>query len=217
MHAAPAFRMDDQAELAAFIEGRHFGTLVVGGPNGPQAAHVPMLVNRDADGRAISLECHVARNNPVAAIAASGVKALAIFNGADAYVTPSLYLSKREHGKVVPTWNYIAVEVTGDVVAFNDAASLLAQIQRMTDVMEQPAAAPWKVSDAPEAYIAQMLGAITGLRITISAIEGVRKISQNKTAGDFAGVLNGFTHSNDHGARELAAEMNKSDIAKKVS
>ncbi len=217
MHAPTAFRVNDTAELVAFIEARHFATLVVAGPDGPLAAHVPMLVNRDADGAVISLECHVACNNPVTAIAASGVKALAIFNGADAYVTPSLYLSKREHGKVVPTWNYIAVEVTGDVVTFNDAPSLTAQIERMTDAMEQSTAVPWKVSDAPGVYIAQMLNGITGLRLTVGGIEGVRKISQNKNAGDFAGVLNGFTHSNDHGARELAAEMTKSDIAKKVS
>ena len=84
--------MDDQAEMAAFIEARHFGTLVVAGPNGPQAAHIPMILNRDADGAAVSLEGHVARNNPLAAIAAQPVRALAIFNGADAYVTPSLYL-----------------------------------------------------------------------------------------------------------------------------
>jgi len=75
MHAPTAFRVNDTAELVAFIEARHFATLVVAGPDGPLAAHVPMLVNRDADGAVISLECHVACNNPVTAIAASGVKA----------------------------------------------------------------------------------------------------------------------------------------------
>ena len=209
MYAPAAFRVDDTAELAAFIEARHFGMLVVTGPNGPQAAHVPMLVNRDTAGNAVSLECHVARSNPVAAIAASGARALAIFNGADAYVTPSLYLSKREHGRVVPTWNYIAVEVTGDVATFSDGAQLQAQIARMTDVMEQPGAAPWSVSDAPEDYVGKLVGAITGLRLTIDSIEGVRKLSQNRPEGDRAGVLNGFTHSSDPSARQLATEMSK--------
>ena len=209
MYAPAAFRVDDAAELAAFIEARHFGTLVVTGPNGPQAAHVPMLVNRDAAGNAVSLECHVAKSNPVAAIAASGARALAIFNGADAYVTPSLYLSKREHGRVVPTWNYIAVEVTGDVATFSDGAQLQAQIARMTDVMEQLTAAPWSVSDAPADYVAKLVGAITGLRLTIDSIEGVRKLSQNRPEGDRAGVLNGFTHSSDPSARQLATEMSK--------
>ena len=158
---------------------------------------------------ATSLEGHVARNNPVAAIAAKPVRALAIFNGADAYVTPSLYLSKREHGKVVPTWNYIAVQAAGAAEAFNDAEALRHQVGRITDMMEQSAAAPWTVSDAPEDYIAKMLNGITGLRLAIESIEGVRKLSQNRAEGDRLAVLNGFTHSPDHAARELAAEMSK--------
>ncbi len=152
MHAPAAFRVNDVSELAAFVEARHFGTLVVAGPNGPQAAHVPMLLNRDEAGLPVSLECHVAKSNPVAALAAAGARALAIFNGADAYVTPSLYLSKQQHGRVVPTWNYIAVEIAGDVIAFNDGDQLRTQIGRMTDAMEQPTAAPWSVSDAPDDF-----------------------------------------------------------------
>jgi len=209
MHAAPAFRMDDQAEMAAFIEARHFATLVVSDERGPQAAHIPMILRRDANGRPVALEGHVARNNPVAALAAAPARALAIFSGADAYVTPSLYLSKREHGKVVPTWNYMAVHVSGMVEAFNDADALRDQVARITDMMEQPAAVPWKVSDAPDDYIAKMLGAITGVRIRIEAIEGIAKLSQNRPEGDRASVLNGFQHSNDHAARQLAAEMSK--------
>ena len=209
MHAAPAFRMDDPSEMAAFIEARHFATLVVSSESGPQAAHIPMILQRDAAGRPIELEGHVARNNPVAAIAAAPVRALAIFSGADAYVTPSLYLSKREHGKVVPTWNYMAVHVAGTLEAFNDAEALHRQVGRITDMMEQPTTVPWTVSDAPNDYIAKMLTAITGLRLSIDAIEGIAKLSQNRPEGDRASVLNGFKHSNDHGARQLAAEMTK--------
>ena len=209
MYAQPAFRMDDQAEMAALIEARHFATLVVAGENGPLAAHIPMILNRDAAGKVVTLEGHVARGNPVAAAAATSARALAIFNGADAYVTPSLYLSKREHGKVVPTWNYIAVHLTGAVKAFNDADSLLDQLNRITDMMEQPTAVPWKVSDAPDDYIAKLLNAITGVRLHIDSIEGIAKLSQNRPEGDRAGVLNGFLHSPDHAARELAAEIQK--------
>lgn len=209
MHAAPAFRMDDLGAMTAFIEARHFATLVVSGENGPVAAHIPMIVNRDGAGAPVSLEGHVARNNPLAGVAAKPMRALAIFAGADAYVTPSLYLSKREHGKVVPTWNYVAVHVSGEVEAFDDADSLLAQVNRITDTMEQPAAVPWKVSDAPDDYVAKMLNAITGVRLKIDAIEGIRKLSQNRSEADRASVLNGFTHSNDHAARQLAAEMIK--------
>lgn len=209
MHAAPAFRMDDSQAMAAFIEARHFATLVVSDEDGPVAAHIPMILNRDGAGTAVSLEGHVARNNPLAALAGQRIRALAIFTGADAYVTPSLYLSKREHGKVVPTWNYVAVHVSGTLEAFNDGDALLQQVNRITDMMEQPAAVPWKVSDAPDDYVSKMLNAITGVRLTISGIEGIRKLSQNRSEADRASVLNGFTHSNDHAARELAVEMIK--------
>lgn len=209
MYPQPAFRMDDSEEAAAFIEARHFATLVVAGPGGPQAAHIPMILNRDATGKPASLEGHVAKNNPVAALAAAGAQALAIFQGADAYVTPSLYLSKREHGKVVPTWNYIAVHAAGVAAAFNDPAQLRSQVDRITDMMESPAAAPWAVSDAPEDYIKKMLNGITGLRLAIESLQGIRKLSQNRAEGDRAAVLNGFAHSNDPAARQLASEMQK--------
>lgn len=209
MYAQPAFRMDDPAELAAFIEARHFATLVVGGEAGPQAAHIPMILHRGADGRLLSVEGHVARGNPIAALAATPVRALAIFSGADAYVTPSLYVSKREHGKVVPTWNYMAVHVSGTLETFSDATALRDQVSRITDMMEQTAAVPWKVSDAPDDYIAKMLNAITGVRLTIDAIEGIAKLSQNRPEGDRTGVHNGFLHSTDPAARQLAAEMTK--------
>lgn len=209
MYAAPAFRMDDREDMAALIEARRFATLVVAGTNGPAAAHIPMILNYDAAGAPVSLEGHVARGNPIAALAASPIRALAIFSGADAYVTPSLYLSKREHGKVVPTWNYMAVHVSGALETFSHADVLHNQVRRITDLMEQPTAAPWKVSDAPDDYIARMLGAITGVRLTIDSIEGIAKLSQNRPEGDRAGVLNGFQHSTDHAARQLAAEMTK--------
>lgn len=209
MYAQPAFRMDDQDEMAALIAARPFATLVVSSEAGPVAAHIPMILRRDETGRPVSVEGHVARVNPFAAAVSGPVRALAIFSGADAYVTPSLYLSKREHGKVVPTWNYMAVHVSGLLETFNDAAALLDQVGRITDMMEQPAAVPWKVSDAPDDYIAKMLNAITGVRLTIDAVEGIAKLSQNRPEGDRTGVLNGFLHSPDHAARQLAAEMTK--------
>ena len=209
MYAQPAFRMDDREEMAALIKARPFATLVVSSEAGPTAAHIPMILRRDAAGQAVAVEGHVARGNPVAALAATPVRALAIFSGADAYVTPSLYLSKREHGKVVPTWNYMAVHVSGVLEAFNDAAALRDQVSEITDMMEQHAAVPWKVSDAPGDYIAKMLNAITGVRLTIETIEGIAKLSQNRSEGDRAGVLNGFQHSPDYAARQLAAEMTK--------
>jgi transcriptional regulator len=209
MHAPAHFRIEDPDELVAFIEARHFATLVVTGEAGPLAAHIPMLLTRDAAGAPFALEGHVARNNPLVTAAERGAPALAMFAGPDAYVTPSLYVSKREHGKVVPTWNYMAVHVTGPIETFDDQLALHDQVSRITDKMEQPTAAPWKVKDAPDDYIAKMLNAIIGVRVTIATIEGIAKLSQNRPEGDRAGVLDGFTHSHDHAARQLAAEMTK--------
>lgn len=208
MHAQPAFRMTGQNDMAAFIAARRFATLVVAGPDRLQAAHIPMILHTDDAGAPRLLEGHVARNNPVAAIA-TGTRALAIFRGPDAYVTPALYPTKREHGRVVPTWNYIAVEVSGRVEAFTDAADLRRQIEALTDMMEGDADAPWAVSDAPDDYIAKMINGITGLRLHVETVEGVRKLSQNRAEADRAGVIAGFSHSTDAAARALANEMTK--------
>jgi transcriptional regulator len=201
--------MDDMSEMAALIEARRFGTLVIATPEGPVAAHIPMIIVRDAAGQPVAIEGHVARNNPIGALTAEPRQALAIFHGADAYVSPSLYLSKREHGKVVPTWNYVAIEVRGVVQAFSDAPAMRDMVSRITDAMEQPTAAPWAVSDAPEDYIQKMLNGITGLRMTIESVEGSRKLSQNRAEGDRLAVQNAFAHSNDPAARQLAADMQK--------
>jgi len=207
MHAAPHFRIDSSDDLADFIDARHFATLVVASGEGPIAAHLPMFLIRGASGEPLSLEGHVARNNPLGAAASQPVKALAIFMGPDAYVTPQSYPSKREHGRVVPTWNYTAVHVGGTLETFSDASSLRRQVSLMTDVMERPSAGAWKVSDAPEDYLEQMIRGITGVRLTISSLEGIAKLSQNRPEPDRAGVVASFLGSGDPSARRLAEEM----------
>ena len=207
MNVLPAFKMTEPDDMAAFIAARRFATLVVCGPQGPLAAHIPMIAHRDAQGRVSALEGHVARNNPVAAIAATGVRALAVFNGADAYVSPAHYVSKHEHGRVVPTWNYIAVEAAGCLEAFNDADALRAQVAALTDIMERNAPTPWAVSDAPEAYVAQMLNGITGVLLTVDRLEGVRKLSQNRADADRLGVQQALARSADPAARMIADQM----------
>lgn len=208
MHNYPPFEMRSDDDKAAFVAARRFCNLVVSGPNGPQAAHMPMLLRRDAEGR-LTLEGHVARSNPVAALAASGVRALAIFNGVDTYVTPSLYPSKQVHGKVAPTWNYIAVQITGELHAFTDAAQLRDQLEALTDTMEHNQPAPWAVGDAPEEFTAKLLNAIAGVRMVVETMEGVRKLNQNQKPADREGVLVGLSQSNDPLARLVASEMTK--------
>lgn len=206
MYAHPAFHVTDSEELTAFIEARRFATLVVAGETGPLAAHLPMIFMRGPDGGGI-LEGHLAKANPLLQAIAGGAGALAIFHGADAYVSPSHYLSKRVHGRVVPTWNYVAAHVTGFVETFSGAAELHAHIDQLTNAMESGGATPWEVSDAPRDYIDRMIGAVTGVRLRVASIEGIRKLSQNRSEADRAGVFHGFSNSADPGARALAHAM----------
>ena len=208
MHNYAPFEMKSDDDKATFVAARRFANLFVTGPNGPEAAHVPMILRNDEQGRLI-LEGHVARSNPLATLAANGVRALAIFNGVDAYVTPSLYPSKKVHGKVAPTWNYVAVQVTGELHTFEDAAQLRDQLEALTDTMEAGLPAPWAVADAPPEFTAKLLNAITGVRMVVETMEGIRKLSQNQRQPERDGVLTGLSQSDDPVARLVASEMSK--------
>src|SRR4051794_10540764 len=130
---------------------------------------------------------------------------MALFNGPDAYISPSWYASKQEHGKVVPTWNYIAVHAYGPAEFFDDPDRLLAVVTHLTKLHEVTRAKPWEVADAPAAYIRAQLRGIVGLRLPITRIEGSRKMSQNRSAQDRAGVAAGLAASDRVADREIAA------------
>jgi transcriptional regulator len=206
MNLQPAFRMTEPDEMAAFIDARRFATLVVGGPDGLVAAHIPMIAARDAEGRMSHLLGHVARNNPIVA-AAGGASALAIFNGPEAYISPSWYPSKREHGKAVPTWNYVAVEAGGRLETFTDAAILRQHVADLTDLMESARPEPWALNDAPETYVAQMLNGIVGLRLAVESLNGIRKLSQNRNEADRMGVQRALAKSANENDRQIAGLM----------
>jgi transcriptional regulator len=206
MYAQAAFRMEDANEMISFVKARRFASLVVNAENGPVAAYIPMLCRDDEGG--IILEGHVANGNPILEAVAAGAPALAIFTGPDAYVSPSLYPSKREHGRVVPTWNYLAVEARGAVTPFS-GAELRTHVEALTDTMEAGAEAPWAVSDAPGDFITRLTSAITGLRMAPASLEGIRKLSQNRPEPDRISVQNAFTSSPNATARALAAEMSR--------
>jgi transcriptional regulator len=214
MYAPAHFAMEDAEAATAFIDAHPLATLTAAGPDGPMAAFAPMLVERDGAGRPVALIGHLARMNPFGERVAEGAKALAIFHGPDAYVSPSLYASKREHGKVVPTWNYMAVEVAGSIGFTKDAEALRGLVTRLTERMERDLAQPWAVSDAPADYLGKMLNAIIGVRIEITSLTGTRKLSQNRNEADRAGVLSGLSQSNETAARMVASEMSRLDAAK---
>ena len=172
---------------------RHSGlaTLVTTGPDGLDASHVPLLLEPAPEplGRLVG---HVARANPQWQTALPGAEALAIFLGPDAYVTPSWYATKRETGRVVPTWNYVAIHAHGCVRFFHERACLLDVVTRLTERYEQPRATPWKVADAPADYLDSMLRGIVGFELTIARLEGKWKASQNRSEADRRGVEEGL-------------------------
>jgi transcriptional regulator len=167
---------------------------------GLDATHLPLLLEPEPGplGRLVG---HVARANPQWRAAADGSAALAIVLGPDAYVTPSWYPTKRETGRVVPTWNYLAIHAHGIVRFFEERDRLLAVVSRLTDRHEARRAHPWTVADAPPDYLDAMLKGIVGVELTVTRLEGKWKASQNRGEADRRGVEEGLRRE---GRQELA-------------
>ena len=178
-------------------------TIVSAGPSGPDADHVPLLLDaaRGAEG---TLRGHVSRSNPMWK-ALEGASVVAIFRGPDLYVTPSWYPSKNEHGKVVPTWNYIAVHAYGPVEFFDDSARLLDVVTRLTRLHEADRPEPWAVTDAPPRFVEAQLRGIVGVRLPIVRLDAKSKMSQNRNEADRAGVAAGLAASERASDRAVAA------------
>ncbi|GAB6404034.1 FMN-binding negative transcriptional regulator [Pseudomonas sp. MHK4] len=206
MYTPSAFALKDLHELQQQILGTRLALLVTHGEQGLQASHLPLLLNTD-EGPNGTLYGHFAKANPQWKELQSGAEALVIFAGADAYVSPGFYPSKSEHGKVVPTWNYVAVHAYGSAQVFTDADRLRTLVSALTDRHEAGRAQPWKVADAPADYIDGMLKAIVGFALPIQRLEGKRKLSQNRNTADIAGVREGLAASPDANDQALAHLM----------
>ncbi|WPO99983.1 FMN-binding negative transcriptional regulator [Pseudomonas sp. HR96] len=207
MYNPRAFIDDDLPRLHQVIQQTRLAILVSQGASGLNASHLPLLLEPDA-GPCGTLVGHLARANAQWHDLAAGAPALVIFPGADAYVSPAFYPAKAEHGKVVPTWNYVAVHAHGQAEIFDDPERLLAVVSALTEHHESGRAQPWAVSDAPADYIAGMLKAIVGLRLPIERLEGKRKLSQNRAQADINGVRGGLAQSADPRDQALATLMN---------
>ncbi len=166
-------------------------TLITATPQGLLATLLPFTYAPSVGGHG-SLQAHVARNNGQWSQPALG-ESLMIIQGAEAYISPSWYASKAEHGRVVPTWNYSTAHVYGKLVVHDDPAWLAAQVRRLTDVNEAGFEHPWSVDDAPDRYIAGQLRAIVGLELVITRIEAKAKLSQNRPDADIDGVVAGLS------------------------
>lgn len=202
MYVPQHFSADDSDSLIARLARRWSGVLItVDAEGAPIGTHVPILW--DAQRKVAT--GHIARANPQWKLGPS--KALLILNGPEAYVTPSWYPSKAEHGKTVPTWNYEAVHITGQVEWFDDAARLEAVVHDLSVFHETGRAQPWAMGDAPRPYIDALMRGIVGMALTAERVEAKRKLSQNKSEADFAGVAHGLAASGDALSEEVAALM----------
>jgi len=206
MYLPRHFKEERLEVLTGLVREHPLATLVSTGADGLIATHLPMLWDPEPAPYG-TLTGHVARPNPHGRTVAAGVESLAIFVGAEGYVSPSWYPAKREHGKVVPTWNYAAVHAYGEVRWIDDVDWLRAFVTRLTDLHEASSATPWKVTDAPESYIEQMLRGIVGLEMPIRRIEGKWKLSQNRPEADVEGTIAGLEARGDAGSAALASAM----------
>jgi transcriptional regulator len=191
MYQPPHFREDRREIQHALIATHSLGLLITAGPGGLQANAIPFFIDATASGHG-TLRAHLARANPQLRELAQVDECLVVFQGPQAYVSPSLYPTKLETGKVVPTWNYITVHAWGRPQVMDDAAWVAHQVDDLTRHKEAARAAPWQVSDAPEPFLAAQLKGIVGLQIPIARIEGKWKVSQNRNAADQAGVAEGL-------------------------
>jgi transcriptional regulator len=187
-----------------FIEANPFGALVTASPpEGLFATHLPLVLDRPR-GPHGTLEGHVARANPHHRQAPASGDALVIFQGPDAYITPSWYAAKAEHGRVVPTWNYVAVHAYGTLRFVEDDAFLQRHLDALTNRHEAGRERPWATADAPGDYLAQLRRAIVGVELVITRLEGKWKMSQNRSQADIDGVEQGLASSPREGDRVVA-------------
>ncbi|WP_213937773.1 FMN-binding negative transcriptional regulator [Pseudomonas sp. dw_612] len=206
MYSPSSFAIKDLPDMQQQILATRLAILVTHGEQGLQASHIPLLLDAE-QGPNGTLYGHFAKANPQWKELQNGAEAMVIFAGADAYISPGFYPSKAEHGKVVPTWNYVAVHAYGTAEVFTDADRLLNLVSALTDRHEAGRAQPWKVADAPADYIDGMLKAIVGFALPIQRLEGKRKLSQNRSAADIAGVREGLAVSPNAQDQALAHLM----------
>lgn len=201
----PAHFSADDAEVRELLAGCGAADLVTATPRGLIATYLPVLYD-PAAGEHGAMLAHVARNNDQWREPAAG-ESLFIVHGPDAYVSPSWYASKAEHGRVVPTWNYLTAHVYGRLVVHDDPAWVESMVRRLTERHEHDRDPSWSVDDAPPAFIAGQLRAIVGLELVITRVEAKAKMSQNRPEADIAGVVEGYRSQGDAAMTEAVSRQ----------
>lgn len=206
MHIPNKFKQDNINDLIALIQQYPLGTLVTHMADGVDAMHLPLLIESSHDD--IILTGHIAKANPVAQNVGPDSEGLVIFNGPNAYISPNHYPSKAEHGKAVPTWNYVVVHAKGLVSLIHDQDWIYRHLAALTHEHESRSAYPWSIHDAPEDYIQKMLAAVVGVRIEVSSLVGQWKLSQNQPCDNQQGVIDGLS-ALDAASQSVASIMKR--------
>jgi transcriptional regulator len=204
MYTSAHFENTSVSALRSLISRHPLATLVTPGPDGMNAEHVPILFV-EGSSRPM-LHGHVAKANPVWQAASDGSEVLAIFQGPNRYISPRWYPSKHEHGRVVPTWNYVVVHARGKIRWIHDAGWLRRHVEAVS-VTHKGLDNPWRVSDAPAEFIDRLLGAIVGFEIDVAELKGKWKLSQNRSAADRRGVIEALRRRGDSVSDEMADWM----------
>ncbi|WP_205624072.1 FMN-binding negative transcriptional regulator [Marinobacterium rhizophilum] len=181
MYVPNHFKEEDQEKLQQYIRDYGFGLLVIADDEGIEANHVPFHLSSGANNSLGYLHCHLARSNPVWQRIQDGARVLAVFQGPDAYVSPSWYPIKAETGRVVPTWNYLAIHAHGSAQIIRDPSWLKQHLHQLTGQHEMKRDTPWSVDDAPTDFTERLVQAIVGVEIKIETLTGKLKASQNQS------------------------------------
>lgn len=189
--------------MQGLIRAHPLATLVTLSPGGLDANHIPLHLSEKASPFGV-LRGHVARANPLWREFAKDGEVLAVFQGPDAYISPSWYATKQETGKVVPTWNYVAVHAYGTLRVVDDAAWIRARLEELTAHNEADLPTPWAVADAPHEFTEKLIESIVGIEISITRLLGKWKVSQNQPPHNQASVIQGLTASQQDSAAAMA-------------
>jgi transcriptional regulator len=204
MYVPSRHRLDDREALFALMAAHPLGGWVCAGAGGLVANHVPFFVDRTR-GPLGTLVGHVSRANGVWRALGAAVPSVVMFQGPQAYVTPGWYPGKAAHGEVVPTWNYVVAHAHGVARAVDDRGWLLGVLNRLTDDHEARQALPWRVGDAPAAFVDRLLRAVVGIEIPIDRLEGKLKASQDEARPDREGTVRGLRGSPCPWSQAMAA------------
>lgn len=211
MYIPPQFEQPDIETLHEMIRYNPLATLVTLGANGIDANHIPLHLSPTSEPYGV-LRGHVARANPMWRDYAEDKETLAIFHGAQAYISPSWYATKPETGKVVPTWNYAVVHAYGYLRIIDDAAWIRSQLEVLTQHNEAAFPHPWAVSDAPEDFTEKLIEAVVGIELVITRLMGKWKVSQNQPPKNQNSVIQGLNANGLSAMAELVGTGIRSEL-----